>query len=101
MPERGVIRGMEQRVIFYHGTTKAIAKKILQSELRARFYEPEWFTLADETQLYLAENHAKMRGDKNGSVIKVSIPKSLKKEFVYREGGLKKPIPAKYLSVVI
>jgi|SRR5690606_17269069 len=89
-------------MIFYHGTTLAKGQKIMQTELRARFYESQWFTLAtEEDGIELAYHHAKSRNaGKSPCVIKISLPKNKVKEYVYREGGMKKPIPSKYCKIL-
>lgn len=87
---------------FYHGTTKSKGLKILKEGLRAKFYEPEWFTIADEKDgIELAYYHAKMRnGGKTPCVIEINIPKEVLRQYVYREGGLKKSIDAKYCRMM-
>ena len=80
----------------YHGTTLAKGKKILEKGLEARFYEPQWFTIIEEPEH--AWYHAKKRNaSKFPVVFEIKLPKEVAREFVYKEGGLKKAIPIKYI----
>lgn len=86
-------------VVFFHGTTQDKANKILKDALKASYYEPEWFTLAGQDEIGLAMHHAKSRNKgKTPAIIQVTLPKELVNKYVYREGGLKQPIPSQYLK---
>ena len=81
---------------YYHGTTISKGLKILKQGLKARFYEPEWFTITDDIDL--AWYHANLRNKGNGCVIRVSIPDSLHSKYIFKAGGLKQHIPTRFLS---
>jgi hypothetical protein len=85
--------------IYYHGTTIAKGEKILKKGLEAHYYEPQWFTIIEEPNH--AWYHAKKRNSgKTPCVIEIKLPKEVAREFVYKEGGLKKAIPVKYLRML-
>lgn len=85
--------------IYYHGTTLAKGKKILEKGLEARYYEPQWFTIIEEPRH--AWYHARKRNKgKSPCVFEIKLPKEVAREFVYKEGGLKKAIPAKYCRMM-
>lgn len=92
----------KEYVTFYHGTTMHKGLKIMQTGLTARFYEPQWFTIADEKDgIGLSYYHAKSRNNgRSPCVIEIKLPKDIVREYVYREGGLKKPIDAKYCRIM-